>query len=74
MSFVSLFSITEDGRYVISGQIDVSKRKECPNCFVMFVKDENRHYNRKDIMTITFYKCLFCGCRVKAFQETDVRY
>ena len=74
MSFVSLFSITEDGRYVISGQIDISKRKECPNCFVMFVKDENRHYIRKDIMTITFYKCPFCGCTVKAFQETVVKY
>lgn len=74
MSFVSLFSITEDGRYVIFGQIDISKRKECPNCFVKFVKDENRHYIRKDIMTFTFYMCPFCRCWVKAFQETVVKY
>ena len=74
MTFVNLYSITEDVGYVISGWIDISKRKECPNCFAMFVKDENRHHIPKDKMANTFYKCPFCGCRIKAFQETVVNY
>lgn len=74
MQFVNLYSITEDGRFLLAGRIDVSKRKECPNCFVMFTKDENRHCIRKSSRNIYFYKCPFCGCRIKTFQETTVNY
>lgn len=70
MPFVNLYSITEDGRYVIPGR----KRKECPNCFVMFIKDENGHYIRKSNRNIYFCKCPLCGCRIKVFRETTVNY
>jgi hypothetical protein len=28
--------------FILRGQIDVSERRECPNCFVMFKKSGNR--------------------------------
>lgn len=42
--FVNYYDIVENGNLVILGQINVSYQRECPNCFVMFKNNENRHY------------------------------
>lgn len=73
--FVNYYDIVENGNLILLGQINVSDRRECPNCFVMFKNNENRHYNITAIgKKSEFYKCPFCGCRIKAFTETRVAY
>jgi hypothetical protein len=67
---VNYYDITENGTFILRGQIDVSKRKECPNCFVMFKKSGNRQcIVTANAVKREFYKCPFCGCRIKAFTE-----
>ena len=34
--FVNYYDIVENGNLILLGQINVSDRRECPNCFVMF--------------------------------------
>lgn len=47
---------------------DFYLRKECPNCYNMFLKSENRHKLLKDRRMVScFYKCPSCGCRIKMF-------
>lgn len=44
---------------------DFYLRKECPNCYNMFLKSENRQKLLKDGEILScFYKCPSCGCRI----------
>lgn len=70
MSFVNLYDVDELGNFVLIGCVNVNLRKECPNCYVMFVKSENRHcLHRKNGYVRQYYKCPCCGCRIKAYDE-----
>ena len=70
MSYVNVYDLDESGNFVLIGSVNVNLRKECPNCYVMFVKSENRHcIYRKNGHISKYYKCPFCGCRIKAYDE-----
>lgn len=47
--------------------INVSERKECPNCFVFFIKNDKLHCKHEDNgdLVSRFYVCPACGCRIK---------
>lgn len=68
--FVKLYDIDNNGNYRFIRMIDVKLRKECPNCYVMFLKIENlcsiRNANQNE--SIRFYKCRSCGCRIKTYE------
>lgn len=52
---------------------DFYLRKECPNCYNMFLKSENRHKLVKDGKIFSrFYKCPSCGCRIKMFVPENI--
>lgn len=68
--FVKLFDIDSNVNYRFIRVIDVELRKECPNCYVMFLKSENlcliRSANQNEISR--FYKGPSCGCRIKTYK------
>lgn len=43
ISYVNLYDVDELENSVLIGSVNVNLRKECPNCYVMFVKSANRH-------------------------------
>ena len=65
--YVPFFDVLEDGTFKFERMIDVSLHKECPNCYVMFLKEENvnKIVNAKGEVVSFCYKCPVCGCRIK---------
>lgn len=68
--FVKLHDIDSNGNYRFIRIIDVELRKECPDCYVMFLKSENlcsiRNANQNE--SSRFYKCPSCKCRIKTYE------
>lgn len=62
---------SDSGELIFIGFIRVDHRKECPNCFAMFLKMENRQQIFADNGKIIseFYRCPFCKCRIKAHSD-----
>lgn len=63
-----LYTADEKGNKLsFVGFIDVSVRKECPNCFVFFIKNDNLHsmHEKNGDLVSRFYVCPACGCRIK---------
>lgn len=63
-----LYIADEEGnRRSFVGFIDISDWKECPNCFVFFIKNDNLHCKHEENgdLVSRFYVCSACGCRIK---------
>lgn len=63
-----LYTADEEGnRRSFVRFINVSERKECPNCFVFFIKNDNLHCKHEENgdLVSRFYVCPACGCRIK---------
>lgn len=52
----------EENRHSFVGFTDVSESKECPNCFVFFIKNDNLHCKHEDngVLVSRFYVCPAC--------------
>lgn len=40
MSFVNIYDLDEFGQFVLIGRVNISRRKECPSCYGIFVKEK----------------------------------
>lgn len=61
----------EGNRHSFIGFIDISERKECPNCFDFFIKNDNlrcKHEENGDLVS-RFYVCPACGCRINTMYK-----
>ena len=64
--FRNYYELSEDGRFVLMNIIDMNSRKECPNCYNLFVKSINMFAVSNSKEAINFFlKCPACGCRIK---------
>lgn len=68
--FVKLYDIDSNGNYLFIPMIGVELRKECPNCYVVFLRRENlcsiRKANQNESSRV--YKCPSCCCRIKTYE------
>lgn len=65
--YVNIYDVADFGNYVLIQTEDASLRKECSNCYVMFLKSDNIHYIHNENGKISKYlNCFACGCRIKA--------
>ena len=63
---VKLFDMDVHGNYVFVSVINLDLRKECPNCYTIFVKSENLcSIHQSDQKVVRFYKCPACVCRIR---------
>ena len=44
MCFENIYDLDEYRQFGPIGRVNISRRKECPSCYIMFVKEENRHF------------------------------
>lgn len=62
--------LDSNGIYRFIRIVDLELRKECRNCYMMFLKSENlcsiRNANQNE--SSRFYKCPSCGCRIKTYE------
>lgn len=61
----SIYDYDASGKLVLVWVEDFYLRKECPNCFNMFLKSENQHVVKYAITVRRFYKCPACGYRIR---------
>lgn len=72
MSFVNLYDVDEFGNFVLIGSVKVNLRKECPNCYVMFVKIENHHclHRKKMDMSVNIISVRVVGAESKSTKSS----
>ena len=66
-----VYDLGDEGNYVYVRTVNMELYKECANCFCLFERRNNKFVIRRENGDVSrYYKCPFCGCRIKAWTET----
>lgn len=74
--FAKVMDYSDSGELIFIGFIRVDHRKECPNCFAMFLKMENRHKSlrtmEKLLVNSTDVRFVSAGSRHTVIKQRNI--